>query len=67
MKPANSLSLLGGAACKRIDLNHLKYILQYKNNIKIKQRIEFYERALRYLPGCYKIWLNYLQESIESV
>jgi pre-mRNA-splicing factor SYF1 len=26
-----------------------------------------YERALKYIPNCYKLWFNYLKESLENL
>lgn len=31
-----------------------------------QERQEIYERALKFLPACYKLWYNYLLESMEN-
>ena len=33
----------------------------------MKYKRDLYERALKYLPSCYKLWYNYLVELIDSV
>jgi pre-mRNA-splicing factor SYF1 len=30
-------------------------------------RIDLYERALKFIPNCYKLWFNYLKESLENL
>lgn len=30
-------------------------------------RVDLYERALKYIPNCYKLWFNYLKESLENL
>jgi len=32
-----------------------------------EERVDLYERALRYLPGSYKLWYNYLKECVENM
>ena len=41
--------------------------LQADRNAHYSERCVLYEKALKNLGGCYKIWYNYLKESIEDV
>jgi pre-mRNA-splicing factor SYF1 len=29
--------------------------------------MDLYERALKYIPNCYKLWFNYLKEQMEDL
>ena len=37
-------------------------ILQAQKDLPYDQRFSLYERALKCLPYCYKLWFNYLKE-----
>ena len=41
--------------------------LDFKKDARPKERKKVYERALRSIPGSYKLWFHYLQERIAIV
>lgn len=42
-------------------------VLQANSYKSHAERVKLYERALTCIPQCYKIWYNYLQESIDEL
>tara|TARA_R110002050_G_scaffold134593_2_gene257179 strand:+ start:720 stop:992 length:273 start_codon:yes stop_codon:yes gene_type:complete len=40
--------------------------LEHKEGAGIKERAKIFERALRSLPGSYKLWFYYLKERVRA-
>ena len=49
------------------NLSAWQQYLQHKNAAPAKERNILFERALKRLPGSYKLWLHYLRERREQV
>ena len=37
-------------------------VLQANKNLPHTERVNLFERSLKCLPYCYKLWLNYIKE-----